>query len=228
MNETVLVLVATAVGSAATAMGVLTAWLTSRAAAKLALQQSEIAAHATAAEWLRDVRSWASEAINVLSEASYACKVAQPVDTDSITATLRECRHRISALIDRGRYFFPNQSPEAYGVDKPLAFRGYRHAVLDPLVAVEQVLGGSRKVGAFNSVDSAVVYLRREFVSRVFRVLSPESHNEQIARLIWLSNAGRATDPTLGGLLPDAGTIPTGAGPLLDIAARKAGPQPRP
>jgi predicted DNA-binding ribbon-helix-helix protein len=56
----------------------------------------------------------------------------------------------------------------------------------------------------FGGRASAIVHMRREFVSRVFTVLSPQTHNLQIARLIHQSDDARANDPTLGGLLPAA------------------------
>lgn len=203
-NATIVGLIATALGSAATAVGVVTAWRAARSAERVAAQQSELSAHATAADWLSDVRDWAGIVIDVISEASYRCKHADASDATSVVTTLFTCRHRLSALIDRGRYFFPNQASDTLGLHKPLAYRGSRHAVLDPLVAIEQVLGGSHDVGKFKDADAAIVYLRREFVSRVFSVLSPATHNQQVARWIRASNALRADDPTLGGLVRDA------------------------
>jgi|ERR1051325_4569540 hypothetical protein len=212
--------IATAIGSAATAVGVLTAWLSSRSAERVSAQQSAIAAHATAETWLGEVRRWATAVIETLSEASYSCKTVDPTTAVCVKEILRSCRCRLSALIDQGRYFFPNQRREEYGVHKPLAYRGYRHAVLDPVVAVERLLGRTDDPLDFAGHDAAIVYLKREFVSRVFRVLSPETHNEQVARMIRLSNATRANDPTLGGLFPEAGDIPTGADPLLNEAVQ--------
>jgi len=215
MNDTTVSVVAASVGSAATLIGVFTAWLASRGSEKLARHQSEIAAHATAAEWLREVREWASATIDVMSEASYTCKAADDSSENRVETVLSTCRHRISSLIDRGRFFFPNQDPESKGAHKPPAYRGHRHAVLDPLVAVERILGGDASTANFKSRDSAIVQMRREFVSRVQGVLSPQTHNLQIARLIHQSDAARAADPTLGGLLPDRSAVVPGADALL-------------
>jgi hypothetical protein len=60
------------------------------------------AAFDTVAEWRRDFRDWASEAIDILSEASYLC--SEPDRSEE----LLHCRFRLSALIDRGRFFLPN------------------------------------------------------------------------------------------------------------------------
>ena len=223
MSETTLGILATILGSAATAVGVLTAWLTSRAAAQAALQQSRIAAHSAAAEWLRDVRAWAAEAIAVLSEAYYTCQQHRGKQMpDDAAAVLRSCRHRISTLIDHGRFFFPNQNPNEDGTDKLPAFRGYRHAVLDPLVAAERVLGGN--LGGFSSSDDALLAMRRHFVNRVQQVLSPQTHNRQIAQMIQESSDARASDPRLGGLLPDSSDVPSGADALLHSRSTKLRP----
>lgn len=146
-----------------------------------------------------------------MSEASYNCMLGDATDDEPLKAVLHVCRYRISAIIDRGRFFFPNQHVGSKGLHKPGAYRGSRHAVLDPLVAVERVLGGDASTVEFGGRGSAIVHIRREFVSRVYSVLSPQTHNLQIARLIHQSDAARASDPTLGGLLPDRTTILPGA-----------------
>src|SRR5262245_37285784 len=46
----------------------------------------------------------------------------------------------ISCSIDRGRMFFPNRDHDRIGLDKEAAFRGSRHAVLDRLVWVYELL----------------------------------------------------------------------------------------
>jgi hypothetical protein len=46
----------------------------------------------------------------------------------------------LSCCIDRGRAFFPNRDAHRIGLDREGAFRGHRHAVLDRLVAVYDLL----------------------------------------------------------------------------------------
>jgi hypothetical protein len=46
----------------------------------------------------------------------------------------------ISCGIDRGRMFFPNREHDKVGLDREAAFRGRRHAVLDRLVWVYDLL----------------------------------------------------------------------------------------
>jgi hypothetical protein len=48
----------------------------------------------------------------------------------------------LSGVIDKNRLYFPNREDDEYGLDKEAAFRGHRHAVLDQLVGVYDLLDG--------------------------------------------------------------------------------------
>lgn len=196
-------------GSLATLAGVMIAWYLGRRAERIAVAQRRLDGAVFAAEWLRDLRDWSSESIDVLSEVSYWCGENSGDRDEKILC----CRHRLSALVDRGRFFLPNVRTEEYGTHKPSAFRGYRHSALDPLVAAERALGGN--IGTFRSPKEGVIKMKREFVSSIQRILAPDQHNREIARLIKDLHQSRTNDPTLGGLLPDGSIIPPGAGALL-------------
>jgi hypothetical protein len=58
------------------------------------------------AEWNRDLRAWASEVINVLSEVVYASDDM----SDAAPSDMHRYKSRLSALADRGR-FFPQMTP---------------------------------------------------------------------------------------------------------------------
>src|SRR5215213_5848874 len=75
------------------------------------------------AEWRRDLRAWASEAVDVLTEATYLCEApeGEAEKPEPVTFT---CRYRLSALIDRGRLYLPNVRVGEHGQAKPYAFRG--------------------------------------------------------------------------------------------------------
>lgn len=105
------------------------AWYAAAVAKRAAVAQQRVAIHVATSEWLRDLREWASEAIDALSEASYAC--------DHHDANKGDCADQ----------------------------------------------------------------LRR----------CPDSYNQEIAKMICEAHESRAADQTLGGLLPDGQSIPTGA-----------------
>lgn len=160
-------------------------------------RQYKLSASAFASDYLRDLRSWASEAIDVLSEAAY--QSPGRADTVSIDSTVcTSCRQRLSALVDRGRFFIPNYRPDDVGTSKPAAFRGLRHPALDILVAAEQVLGGAavQWVRKFPSQRAALVELKREFVSQIQEILDPRTQNKEIAKLLRDSRADPAEKRT--------------------------------
>jgi hypothetical protein len=161
------------------------------------------------AEWRRGLTIWAAEAVDVLSEASYRCGEEAPAER---AEQLLVCRFRISALIDRGRFFLPNIKQDEHGTDKPAAYRGFRHAALDPLVAADRVLS-TGQIGSFANQCYALNAMRREFVSALQLIIGPQRSNQEIANMIGESGEKGGSDRTCGGLLSD--DIPRGADELL-------------
>lgn len=156
-------------------------------------------------EWMRELRSWSGKVLLVLSKAAYGLESSNSADSDR-TAWTQE----LSALIELGRFYLPNQRQDAWGLDKPVAYRGYRHAALDPLVAAVRVLVNREINGG-----QLLFELRREFVSALFMILGPEHYNREVARIIRESHSTRKDDITAGGLLSPDGTNPAGAAALL-------------
>ncbi len=200
--------------------GVLTG-LAGLAAYRAATRQNRLSATNVAADWLRDLRAWASEAIDVLAEASYTVRRSDPALLPDEQATLVRCRHRLSALIDRGRLLLPNEREDEYGDHKAEAYKGLRHPALDGLVAAERILGGDANLESFPDRKSALIGVRREFVSIAQAILDPRSVNRTVARILREAHEGRRKDPTMGGLLPDPKNVPSGAEGLLYAASRR-------
>lgn len=209
-SGTVIGVVSTSVGIVAAGFSIFAA----RRSQRIAAGQQKIAAHSVVAAWSRDLRGWAAQCIEVLAEASYTCRHSDD-SGDDCASELRKCRQRLSALIDQGRFFLPNIPAVGVGANKPSAYRGWRHAALDPLVAAERVLSGDVGSGKYATREAAITEMRRYFVSAIQDILGPESNNKEIARMIRDGNEQRAKDPTLGGLLPDGSVAPPGADRLL-------------
>lgn len=175
------------------AVSILVGWYAGIRKERLTISQYRLSASAFASDWFRDLRAWASEAIDVLSEAAYnapGSSASSPMPAEVCT----RCRHRLSALIDRGRFFLPNLEPEAKGADKPSAFRGTRHAALDQLVLAEQVLAGTpieRK--EFPSTRAALVAIKRDFVAAIQDILDPRSRNAEVDEIL---RSGRGDGPS--------------------------------
>lgn len=228
----------TLAGFIVTALAALLAWAVAHRAAKiaelqakvsveqtrLAAEQTRLAAAAQASEWLAQFREWASEGIDALSESVYECPLDASAPTGTHADAVKRCRHRISALIDRGRLFAPNILVDRVGETKSAAYKGYRHPVLDPLVAAERVLAGDADISHFANRRKALVHTKREFVSRVQAVLQPRAELAQVADL--LARSRPQGDPTLGGLLLQSDTLPDGAHGVLRPNREAAGPIP--
>jgi hypothetical protein len=108
---------------------------------------------------LLHLRVWASEAMDVLHEA----ECAEAADSGPASAACRmRCRHRLSALIDRG-------------CAAPLG--GMRLSAVGYLVAAERVLAGDGPHFAvpLSSPREAVRALRRAFVSEIQDTLDPRT-----------------------------------------------------
>jgi hypothetical protein len=184
-----------------------------------ALAQNRVSATAFAGDWIRDLRSWGSEAIDVLADASYSCPKILEGATEDEQARLKAYRAKLSALIDRGRLLLPNVHAEHYGHTKERAYRGFRHDALDALIAAECILDGQPELFEFPNPKVALIGLRREFVSIIQAILDPSSTNRTVAKYLRQAHDDRKRDLTLGGLLPDPQRDPQGDMGLLFAAS---------
>jgi hypothetical protein len=138
-------------------------------------------------EYFADLLKWSDEAMYVLSEAMHLCELAP---TRMGEGKFFEQRHllrlKLSALIDRGRWFFPNYAIEAYGQHKPEAFRGYRHAALDGLVTAYRELCSLDYQSGKNNSDrrDGIEMAKRTFTGEIQKVLDPRSRDDEFRKLV--------------------------------------------
>jgi hypothetical protein len=165
-------------------------------------------------EWIREFRVWALDVVDVLVRARYKTSSGLVSVSD-----IEEYIITLSTLVERGRFYLPNQKREKHGREKPEAYRGYRHQTLDILVAAIKILEEVR----YTDVRSDyLITLRKLFVSQVTCILDPMAFNTKVAHLLGTSYRKIQADPTCGGLLPGT-EIPSGADALLArIEARHA------
>ena len=84
----------------------------------------------------------------------------------------------LSALIEQGRFFFPNvPSNQNHGADKPLAYRGYRNLVLEMLVAIYQEYRSGSDDREINEK------YRKSFTSAVFSIVDPVSRISELSQI---------------------------------------------
>lgn len=137
-------------------------------------------------KYFEDLRQWADQLTDVLSEAVHLCELDPPsVAGESFFDRRLRIRRILSSMIDRGRWFFPNVVSDEHGRDKPLAFRGYRHEVLDSLVAAYRVLTDlDYKFGDRDrQARSALIEAKREFVSQIQKVLDPRGRQDEFEKI---------------------------------------------
>ena len=132
-----------------------------------------------------DVIRWSDEVIALLAAAQ---EVLLEKGVSYPEAEFRQrrsaVRAQLSALIDRGRLFFPNRADPIHGREKEPGFQGYRQPILDALVEAYEALS---KAGASPGPDIAVSdqvrTLRRAYMAEVFKSVDPVRRGEKIKEL---------------------------------------------
>ncbi len=126
---------------------------------------------------------WGHDAIEAMGEAAALAIAPMISDLDRRQKRLDIARH-LSALADRGRFFFPNIDPEHHGTDKHAAFRGKRPPILDALVYAHHE---AMQIGedGIRGEDSAgfITECRRLLVSELQEHLDPRRLEELLGRV---------------------------------------------
>lgn len=134
----------------------------SKNAIENASQANVISANAWLEQYMSNVRIWADEACDAIAVAVHSLKA----DQESKEAMLVDALSKLSSLIDRGRWFFPNLWSDEYGQHKEPAYRGVRQPILDALVNAYNLIDKLRQSGGELHVQELIHY-QRSFVSEV-------------------------------------------------------------
>lgn len=130
--------------------------------------------------YLERVRDWAESTVDIVIAIRRACRNGCSEEEFRDVDVLRT---RLSAQIEKGRWFFPNQLAERVGQKKEAAYRGLRQPVLDQLVLVYDAVDGLR----FKERSKAQHELwaaTRAFVSEIQAVLDPNRDVQTYALLV--------------------------------------------
>lgn len=143
----------------------------------LAKEQSQLLFEQVRMQRDSDILSWTHDCVHVLAQCEAFFESCSPASlTPEANDQLRALRHRMSALIDCGRLFFPNHAPDKKGADNPAAYQGFRQRILSRLVAAYNVVG---KFERLKSDDhrlerlARLNELRRMFVSEAQLAIDP-------------------------------------------------------
>lgn len=129
-----------------------------------------------------DVIRWADEAIALLASAQemIAEKGVSYAEAD-FAVRRSSVRSHLSALIDRGRLFFPNIVNDDHGKDNEAGYQGHRQPALDALVGAYDLMA---KAGMSPGPDKSAVEnlrkIRRTFLAEVFQAVDPVRRGEKI------------------------------------------------
>lgn len=179
----------------ATAVAVASAFLSYRALKKAEKQQEQATRQASLSttltekqhqlqlrEWtdqyFTSVRSWGEDMSLAISEAAHIIEHPE-LNSDH----KRPILIKLSALIDTGRWYFPNQWVDDYGTDKEPAYRGVRQQVLNCAVAVYEILDQLESI-PFDHAKHELLIARREFISIIQQVLDPRKREQEIKKIL--------------------------------------------
>ena len=150
-------------------------------------------------KYFEEMRGWAVQICDLLTEAIHLCDLdPQRVEGESFFARRHRLLNAISSMIDRGRWFFPNIEVDDHGADNQLGYRGYRHEVLDGLVAAyTSVRRMDYRVQAKNhSIQTDLTIAKRHFVGHVQAILDPAGLIEEFNALMESHKRQRIRSPS--------------------------------
>ncbi|MCC6076271.1 hypothetical protein ACFPTX_15200 [Pseudomonas sp. GCM10022188] len=127
-------------------------------------------------QFFSSVRMWAEEVCLAISEATHISE-----HSELSAEHKRPVLIKLSALVDTGRWYFPNQWVDDYGTHKEPAYRGVLQPVLDCVVAAYDAL---KESGPEYDAKSELAMCQREFVSHIQEVLDPRKREQEIKKII--------------------------------------------
>jgi hypothetical protein len=133
-----------------------------------------------------DIIRWSDEAIIALAEAhEMLCEKGIAFPDIEFLQKRSACRARISAIIDRGRLFFPNVDlGDDHGADKEAGYKGHRQPALEALVSAYRLLGqAGLQAGPDKEASDKLMAIRRGFVAEVFKAVEPERRGVTLKEL---------------------------------------------
>jgi len=126
-------------------------------------------------EYNKDLRIWADQVIDLMTEAGHLCDLDPSRDKDFFHKR-HKLRSDLSSWTDKGRFFLPNSGIDEYGKDKPSAYRGFRDEALSHILACYGYLKEmdyTRQEPNLKLRDE-IMRSKRKFVSCVQEELDPK------------------------------------------------------
>lgn len=126
--------------------------------------------------WMSELRAWSSQVIEIFAKAEYLVKQGKYENEACKSTDIVQ----LCSLVETGRLYFPNMRRDEHGQHKFPASRGFRHPVLDPVVAAIQVIEDSK----YPHRTKILKLLRKKFISLMDEVLAPGEYNRKLVKII--------------------------------------------
>ncbi len=132
-----------------------------------------------------DVIGWSDEVVTLLAHTQeMLVEKGASYNDDDFRARRSDVRARLSALIDRGRIFFPNRKDGDFGTDKEAGFQGRRHPALDVLVDAYGIIDAAGSAqGPDRENSEKLTTHRRKFMAEIFTSVDPVRRGENMKEL---------------------------------------------
>lgn len=146
-------------------------------------------------QYYSELQAWAERVVDAMSEAIFLYDL-DPHKTDPTEFHLRylSAKQHLSSLVDKGRWFLPNNQPEARGQEKPKAYAGIRQKALDDIIAAYRTLESSQlDSGSYDLAGRRHLWqLRKSFVSELQDILDPRGRENELERIVADISRGRS------------------------------------
>jgi hypothetical protein len=145
------------------------------------------ARRATQLQYFSELRAWAGGAVGALSRTVHLCELnPNEREAGEFARKRHKLRCRLSALLDRGRWFFPNVSQEEQGDEKGEAFRGHRHGIVQMLYRAYRLAGriNCRARDGNDALRGQLQEYQRSFVGEMMKVLDPRTLDAEFRQIV--------------------------------------------
>lgn len=118
-------------------------------------------------QYKNELLTWYGKVIFTISKLQTNCSEDERIESLS----------ELSALIEIGRFYFPNiDKKDGFGDTKPCAYQGYRHVALDFLVLIYQMAD----IENIKKCRDKIEYMKRHFTSIVFQIVAPRKRIKSV------------------------------------------------
>ena len=138
-----------------------------------------------------DVIAWFHETVDVLADSQEVLREGgKSFPVDEFAVRQSRVRTRISAMLDRGRLFFPNlDTGDGHGKDREAGYQGHRQQALEELFncyrcvsdwpqPIPHPIMTEEQIGEKKERLLVLVNARRAFVSEVFKAIDPRRRGQ--------------------------------------------------